>query len=91
MNREFTGRGLLRAIFLIPYVVSAVAASFVWKWLPLGFRRDRRAAGRLGLTDRPINFIDNASSVLASLIVVNVWREVSFRDGDAARRPPDGA
>ena len=33
LHREFAGRGLLRAILLIPYVVSAVAASYVWKWL----------------------------------------------------------
>jgi multiple sugar transport system permease protein len=33
---------------------------------------------QLGLTDEPINFIDNTSTALASLIVVNVWKEFSF-------------
>ncbi len=79
LHREFAGRGLLRAIFLIPYVVSAVAASYVWKWLyHSDFGVIGAAAVQLGLTDKPINFIDNTQTVLASLIVVNVWREFPF-------------
>lgn len=79
LHREFVGRGVLRAILLIPWVVSAVAASYVWKWL---YHSDFGAIGamlvQLGLTDEPINFIDNTSTSLASLIVVNVWKEFSF-------------
>lgn len=79
LHKDFAGRGLLRAIFLIPYVVSAVAASYVWKWL---YHSDFGVIGalavQLGLTDQPINFIDNTQTVLASLIVVNVWREFPF-------------
>ncbi len=79
LHREFRGRGVLRALLLIPYVVSAVAASYLWKWL---YHSDFGVFGaisvQLGLTDRPINFIDNLDTALASLIVVNVWREFSF-------------
>ena len=79
LNREFAGRGFLRAILLIPYVVSAVAASYVWKWL---YHSDFGVIGalsvQLGLTDQPINFIDNIDTVLPSLIVVQIWRELSF-------------
>ncbi|MGV8832121.1 MAG: carbohydrate ABC transporter permease [Devosia sp.] len=79
LHREFIGRGVLRAVLLIPYVVSAVAASYVWKWL---YHSDFGVIGALavqfGLTDRPINFIDNIHTVLPSLIVVNVWKEFSF-------------
>ena len=32
----------------------------------------------LGITDRPIIFLDNTQTVLPSLIVVNVWKEFSF-------------
>lgn len=79
LHREFMGRGVMRAILLIPYVVSAVAASYVWKWL---YHSDFGVIGALavqfGLTDKPINFLDNVHSVLPSLIVVNVWKEFSF-------------
>ncbi|HQZ11553.1 MAG TPA: sugar ABC transporter permease [Devosia sp.] len=79
LHRDFMGRGILRALLLIPWVVSAVAASYVWKWL---YHSDFGAIGalavQLGLTSEPINFIDNTQTVLYSLIVVNVWKEFSF-------------
>ena len=79
LHREFIGRGVLRALLLIPWVVSAVAASYVWRWL---YHSDFGAIGalsvQLGFTSEPINFIDNVHTVLPSLIVVNIWREFSF-------------
>jgi multiple sugar transport system permease protein len=70
---------LLRGLLLIPWVVSAVAASYVWKWL---YHSDFGVIGALavqfGITSEPINFVDNTSTVLPSLIVVNVWKEFSF-------------
>ena len=79
LNREFAGRGILRAVLLIPWVVSAVAASYVWRWLyHSDFGVIGAALAGLGITDGPPNFIDNTDTVLASLIVVNIWREFSF-------------
>lgn len=79
LHREFAGRGMMRAMLLIPYVISAVAASYVWRWL---YHSDFGVIGaisvQLGLTDQPINFIDNIHTVLASLIVVNVWTQFPF-------------
>lgn len=79
LHREFAGRAVLRAILLIPYVISAVAASYLWKWL---YHSDFGVIGALsvqwGFTDKPINFLDNIHTALPSLIVVNIWREFSF-------------
>jgi multiple sugar transport system permease protein len=79
LNREFVGRGLLRGILLVPYVISAVAASYVWRWL---YHSDFGVIGAvsvaLGLTDKPIVFLDSVDRVLPSLIVVNVWKEFPF-------------
>jgi multiple sugar transport system permease protein len=79
LHREFRGRGVLRAILLIPWVVSAVAASYVWRWL---YHSDFGVIGAalvgLGVTDRPPNLIDSVTWVLPALIVVNIWREFSF-------------
>jgi multiple sugar transport system permease protein len=79
LNREFVGRGLLRGILLVPYVISAVAASYIWRWIyHSDFGAIGAAAVALGLTERPINFLDNVEWSLASLIVVNVWKEFPF-------------
>lgn len=79
LHREFIGRGILRAVLLIPWVVSAVAASYVWRWI---YHSDFGVIGAalvaLGLADSPPNFIDSIETALPSLIVVNIWREFSF-------------
>src|SRR5262245_2316080 len=79
LHREFIGRGVLRAILIIPWVISAVAASYIWKWI---YHSDFGIIGavlvQLGLASRPPNFIDSVETVLPSLIVVNIWREFPF-------------
>ena len=79
LNRAFLGRGLLRGVLLIPYVISAVAASYLWRWiLHSDFGVIGAATTALGLTDRPINFLDSRDNAMASLILVNVWKEFPF-------------
>lgn len=79
LNKEFIGRGVLRGLLLVPYVISAVAASYVWRWI---YHSDLGVLGsvliRLGLTEEKLNLLDNIDSVLPALIVVNVWKEFPF-------------
>jgi len=79
LHRDFAGRAVLRAILIIPWVISAVAASYIWKWM---YHSDFGIIGavlvQLGVVDRQPNFIDNVQTVLPSLIVVNIWREFPF-------------
>ena len=79
LHRDFIGRGVMRAILIIPWVISAVAASYIWKWI---YHSDFGVIGavlvQLHILDRPPNFIDSVGTVLPSLIVVNVWREFPF-------------
>jgi multiple sugar transport system permease protein len=79
LNQEFIGRGLMRGVLLVPYVISGVAASYIWRWL---YHSDFGVIGAIlvavGITDKPVNLIDNVDTVLPSLIVVNVWKEFSF-------------
>ncbi len=79
LNREFPGRAITRGILLVPFVISAVAASYVWRWI---YHSDYGVLGaisvQLGLSNEPINFLDNIDLVLPSLIVVNVWKEFPF-------------
>ncbi|HEY8446848.1 MAG TPA: sugar ABC transporter permease [Thermomicrobiales bacterium] len=79
VHREFIGRGIVRGLLLIPYVISAVAASYIWRWL---YHSDSGLISGvlmdLGLIDRPINFLDDIDRVMPSLIVANVWKEFPF-------------
>jgi len=79
LHRDFPGRAILRAIMIIPWVISAVAASYIWKWIyHSNFGVIGAVMVEFGFAGRPPNFIDSVNTVLPSLIVVNVWREFPF-------------
>jgi len=79
VQREFWGRGLLRGLLLIPYVISYVAAAYVWRWL---YHSDYGLISGVlyeyYLIDQNINFLDSTTMVMPSLIVANVWKEFPF-------------
>lgn len=79
IHREFYGRGLVRGLLLIPYVISFVVAAYVWRWLYhsdfgliSGFLQGQ------GLIDSPITFLDSRERVMPALILANVWKEFPF-------------
>lgn len=79
VNKEFFGRGFIRGLLLIPWVISAVAAAYVWRWI---FHSDYGLISSLlislGVVDRPIVFLDSTQMVMPALIVTNVWKEFPF-------------
>lgn len=76
LHREFIGRGLLRGMLLIPWVISAVAAAYIWKWLlhsDYGLISSQLQAW--GVIDQPMVIIDDRDRVMGALVIVNVWKE----------------
>lgn len=79
IHREFIGRGIVRGILLIPWVISLVAAAYVWRWL---FHSDYGLISgmflRWGWIDDQIVFLDSTTLAMPALIVANVWKEFPF-------------
>jgi multiple sugar transport system permease protein len=79
VQREFIGRGVIRAILLIPWVISFVSAAYVWRWLyHSDFGLISGTLKEWGLIDKNLILLDNIHRVLPALIVVNVWKEFPF-------------
>src|SRR5215211_1536363 len=79
LHKQFIGRGVIRAILLIPYVISAVAAAYVWKWmLHSDYGLISGALKDWGVIDENLVLLDNKDRVLQTVIVVNIWKEFSF-------------
>ncbi|CAA9563581.1 MAG: Maltose/maltodextrin ABC transporter, permease protein MalF [uncultured Thermomicrobiales bacterium] len=79
VQRQFVGRGIVRAILLIPYVISHVAAAYVWRWF---LHSDYGlVSGTLldwGVIERPLVLFDSIRWVMPTVILVNVWKEFPF-------------
>lgn len=80
LNRPFKGRGLTRAIFLIPYVAPIVSVAFVWRWIldprPSGVLNDLLM--RLGLIDLPKAYLATRGLALLLVVIFEAWRYFPF-------------
>ena len=75
LNADIRGRALLRALFLIPWVVPNVVTALLWKW----FYNDQFGIAnfvlmKLGLISSPILWLANPGSAMPSVIAVQVWK-----------------
>jgi multiple sugar transport system permease protein len=79
LHAPFRGRGVVRAALLIPWVISAVAAAYVWRWvLHSDFGLVSGSLIQWGIIDSPLVLLDNKARVMPTLIAVNVWKEFPF-------------
>lgn len=79
LSESFRGRGIARALLLLPWAMPAIAGAFAWKWLYQGQVGLLNELGRgLGLTERGIDWLGDPTSAMAAAIVVNVWRGFPF-------------
>ncbi|MDC0948947.1 sugar ABC transporter permease [Gammaproteobacteria bacterium] len=79
MNASFKGRGLMRAVILVPWAVPTIISAALWKWVMLhgqvGIINDL-LVNQLGWLDEKIAF--TASSPFWSAVMVDVWKTTPF-------------
>jgi multiple sugar transport system permease protein len=77
LNRINKLRGLFRALYVIPFVTSTVAISWVWRWLylptfgPLNLLLDT-----FGLPEQP--FLQSPKQALPCIAAVTVWQGLGY-------------
>lgn len=80
LNRHFRGRGLVRAIFLIPYIAPLISVAYVWKWLLDPTVRGVANWGlmNLGLLEEPVAWLGKQGLALSIVILFEGWRYFPF-------------
>jgi multiple sugar transport system permease protein len=80
LNQPFRARGLVRGIFLFPYVAPIVSVAFVWRWIldprPSGVVNDLLMG--LGIIDLPIAYLAQRGLALLLVIFFEAWRYFPF-------------
>jgi multiple sugar transport system permease protein len=75
LNREFGGRAIFRALFLIPWVIPEVATALLWKWAYSDeFGVINFILFRLHIIDRPLLFLSQVDTAMFAVIVVQIWK-----------------
>ena len=79
LNQTFRGRNVLRAFFLIPWVLPAFVGYMIWRWLydPLQGLLNY-ALTDLGLVKYPLEFLSSPATAMPSVILAHVWRSFPF-------------
>ncbi len=74
LNAPLPGRGILRGLFLLPWLVPAVVVSFLWMWI---FNANYGVLNGMlrsaGLISENINFIGDQSTAMWTIIIAKTW------------------
>jgi trehalose/maltose transport system permease protein len=79
VNSSFKGRGLMRAVMLVPWAIPTVVAAQMWKWMlddTFGVIND--AGVRLHILSHSRAWISDPSTALASVCAVDIWKTTPF-------------
>ncbi|MBT8418585.1 MAG: sugar ABC transporter permease, partial [Silicimonas sp.] len=75
LNKEFKGQGVLRGLYLFPYVAPVIAVAFAWIILFDPFSGSANALLiQMGVTESAINFFGERPLALIMVTVFEIWR-----------------
>jgi trehalose/maltose transport system permease protein len=79
VNSKFKGRGVMRAVMLVPWAIPTVVAAQMWKWMlddVFGVVNDLGV--RLHLLAHARAWISEPSTALGSVAAVDIWKTTPF-------------
>ncbi len=79
VNSGFKGRGVMRAVMLVPWAIPTVVAAQMWRWMYndiFGVINDFLM--RIHVIDKGVAWIAEPSTALASVCVVDIWKTTPF-------------
>jgi trehalose/maltose transport system permease protein len=79
LDRSFRGRGVVRALVLIPWAVPTIVSAKIWGWMlhdQFGVVNDLLL--RAGLIAAPVAWLADPATSLAAVVLVDVWKTTPF-------------
>ncbi len=75
LNRSFRGKGILRGLYLFPYVAPVIAVAFTWVTLFDPFSGSVNALLlQMGVAEESINFFGERPLALIMVTIFEIWR-----------------
>jgi multiple sugar transport system permease protein len=80
LNNSFKGRGLARAMILLPYVAPLISLVFVWQYMahPVYGIANYILVEKLGLLSQSIDWLDSPKGALWIVIFFDIWHLFPF-------------
>ena len=79
LTRKFKGRGLIRALALVPWAVAGLMVGIIWN-LMLGqtYGVINDLLRRAGIIEMNISWFSSGSSAMLAAVIANIWRGIPF-------------
>ena len=79
LNKSFRGRGIVRAVSLIPWVTPGVLIALMWTWMYDGnYGVINDLLMKLGLLSDKIAFLARKDTAMPSVIITIIWQGIPF-------------
>jgi len=80
VNTSFKGRGLMRAVMLVPWAIPTAVSARMWEWMfqPSRIGLFNVLAQKIGLTNGQFSFLTNPSFQIPAMIFIDVWKTTPF-------------
>jgi raffinose/stachyose/melibiose transport system permease protein len=78
LERRFTGRSVLRVLFLMPAILSPVIISYLWQYIYAPTGALNVALGSVGLTDLQRSWLGDSQTALWAVAVAVVWQHTGY-------------
>lgn len=79
LNEAFPGRGVLRAVMLLPWAIPPVVNGLIWQWMLDGQHGLINALLLgAGVISEPQAWLSSAATAMPALVLAQVWNHVPF-------------
>jgi trehalose/maltose transport system permease protein len=78
VNSKFRGRGIMRAVMLVPWAIPTVVAAQMWKSMLQSNGVISDAGTRLGILAHPHAWIADPATALGAICAVDIWKTAPF-------------
>jgi multiple sugar transport system permease protein len=79
LHARFRGRGMVRALVMLPWALPTAVMALAWAWIfndSFGVLND--LLGRLGLLPRPVAWLGTPATAMVALVIADVWKTTPF-------------
>jgi multiple sugar transport system permease protein len=79
LHRRFRGRGLARAVVMIPWALPTAVMALAWAWIfndSFGVLND--LLRRTGLAEHPIAWLGQPGTALLAMVAADIWKTTPF-------------
>jgi multiple sugar transport system permease protein len=79
LNNTFRAKGLVRAAFLLPWIIPTVLSTLAWLWMfDATFSVLNWFLRYFGMVQRGLSWLGDPALAMVSIIMVNAWRGIPF-------------